>query len=241
MGNITTAAILLRYANYKDYDRMITLFSPQYGKMDVLARGCRRPKSPFLNACELFSTGEYVLYQAKDRFILTNATIHETFHPLRLDYATLTQGSYLLDLTQAALEPLAPAPALFRLLIKTLHPLAYGQVDGKALLSLFLFHYVGLLGYRPSLNQCVCCEKPLGENDRLFFDYQNGGIVCENCSRQKKSSFLSKELYQWLLQAGKTGPQDVDGLLGDPPFELLQRYAETRLDFPIKSSTSLIF
>ena len=40
----TTDAIVLRHADYRDYDRMLTLFSPEYGRIDAIARGCRRPR-----------------------------------------------------------------------------------------------------------------------------------------------------------------------------------------------------
>ena len=50
-------AIVLRYANYRDNDRMLTLFSPTKGRIEALARGCRKPRSPILNASELFALG----------------------------------------------------------------------------------------------------------------------------------------------------------------------------------------
>lgn len=51
-------AIVLRYANYRDNDRMLTLFSPTKGRIEALARGCRKPRSPILNASELFALGD---------------------------------------------------------------------------------------------------------------------------------------------------------------------------------------
>ena len=42
MAQITTNAIVLRRADYRENDRMLTLFSPTHGRIDALARGCRR-------------------------------------------------------------------------------------------------------------------------------------------------------------------------------------------------------
>ena len=237
MPTITTAAILLRYANYKEFDRMVTLFSPSLGQLNVLARGCRRPKSPLLNACELFTTGEYVLYQSKDRYMMTSATIHESFYPLRLDYPAFTQGVYLLSLTDAAIQPAQPSPDLFRLLIKTLHPLAHGQVDAATILSLFLFHYAQLLGYKPRLNHCVSCGKVIDPSTPLFFDIVAGGVLC---NQHQKSLSITKEAYQWLKKAVVTGPQNVDQMPSPPPLRLLKNYVEYRLDHPLKASEQLL-
>lgn len=46
MRQTENTAIVLRYANYRDYDRMLTLLSPTRGKLEVLSRGCRRPNPP---------------------------------------------------------------------------------------------------------------------------------------------------------------------------------------------------
>ena len=54
MAQITTNAIVLRRADYRENDRMLTLFSPTLGRIDALARGCRRQKSPLMAASELF-------------------------------------------------------------------------------------------------------------------------------------------------------------------------------------------
>ena len=43
MGQITTNAIVLRRVDYRENDRMLTLFSPTLGRIDALCRGCRLP------------------------------------------------------------------------------------------------------------------------------------------------------------------------------------------------------
>ena len=86
MQQTENTAIVLRYANYKDNDRMLTLLSPTRGKMEVLSRGCRRPKSPLLNASEIFALGDFQLYIKQDRATLVSANLLETFYPLRADF-----------------------------------------------------------------------------------------------------------------------------------------------------------
>ena len=48
MPQVTTHAIVLRRADYRENDRMLTLFSPSLGRIDALCRGCRRQKSPLM-------------------------------------------------------------------------------------------------------------------------------------------------------------------------------------------------
>ena len=105
MGQITTNAIVLRRADYRENDRMLTLFSPTLGRIDALCRGCRRQKSPLMAASELFCSGEYVLYQARERTTVISCQIADSYYPLRADYERLSHGVYALELCGAAVQP----------------------------------------------------------------------------------------------------------------------------------------
>ena len=98
---LSTPALVLRRSDYSDYDRMVTLFSPRHGRIDAIARGCRRPKSPLLNACEPFTSGEFQLYQKGERFSIEQCQITESFYELRTDYDRLQHGVYWLKLLDA--------------------------------------------------------------------------------------------------------------------------------------------
>ena len=46
MPYITTQAIVLHTADYRDNDRMLSLLTPEHGQLDALCRGCKKPQSP---------------------------------------------------------------------------------------------------------------------------------------------------------------------------------------------------
>ena len=79
MRQTERTAIVLRYANYRDNDRMLTLFSPTQGRIEALARGCRKPRSPILNASEMFALGDFELYQKGAHLTVISANLIETF------------------------------------------------------------------------------------------------------------------------------------------------------------------
>ena len=108
-------AIVLRHANYRDNDRMVTLLSPSRGRIDAIIRNCRKPKSHNLNSGELFALGDYMLHENGGHVTVTSVKLIETFYPLRNDYDRLTCGVYLLGLAEAVAEPEQFVPAdLFR-------------------------------------------------------------------------------------------------------------------------------
>ena len=54
-------AIVLRSVNYRDFDRILTLFSREEGKSSAAARGAHRAKSPLAAASTQFTAGEFAL------------------------------------------------------------------------------------------------------------------------------------------------------------------------------------
>jgi DNA repair protein RecO (recombination protein O) len=235
MPAVTVSAIVLRSINYRDNDRMLTLLTPNQGRVEVMSRGCRRPKSPFMSASEVFCTGEYVLFSQHDKNILTSCTLHDSFYPLRLDYGLLSCGAYLLNLCEAAAQPEEESGPLFWLLLKSLHRMAYGQEDCRGLVSGFLLHYAAVLGYKPRLYHCVHCGRKLEKEEPVVFDCEAGGLACHNCPNKKSSLLINQKQAVWLQTVFRDGPEASAKLQGiDAPFDSLRCYVESRLEKPIK-------
>ncbi|MDD3411536.1 MAG: DNA repair protein RecO [Eubacteriales bacterium] len=231
-------AIVLRYANYRDHDRMLTLLSPEKGRVDVLARGCRRPKSPLLPAAELFVHGEFMVFGSQSRYTLDSCSLGDTFYPLRLDAYRLTCGMYLLELCQAAAQPDQPAQALFALLLEALYHLTYcPEEKALSVTSQFLLRYAALLGYRPRLNHCVRCRERLDPAKDAAMDIEGGGLCCPRCAPRGAMRVAAADV-AWmrvLLRGGEwDAKSDASGL-----FPLLRRYVEFRLETTLKAGDFL--
>ena len=239
MPSITTPGIVLRYANYRDHDRMLTLLSPQHGRLDVLSRGCRRPKSALMPASELFVHGEFVCYQQNDRATLTSCQITDTFYPLRMDPYRLTCASYMTALCAAAAQPDEESSALYALLLKGLYYLSYEpEADALETTTAFLLLFADAIGYRPRLSRCAHCRTPLGLSGGAPFDIAAGGLCCPQCA--SRSTFrLSVDAIKWMSQTLRNGltPQKNTG--AGTLFDVLRRYVEMRLETPIKVSKLL--
>lgn len=146
--------------------------------MEVLSRGCRRPKSALMPASELFVHGEFVLYQSNDRHTLTSCALEDTFYPLRLDPYRLTCASYMTALCHAAAQPDEPAAELYALLLKGLYLLAYVEdTDALGLTAAFLLLFADAIGYRPRLGRCAHCRTAPGYVVRGKAGYRGGRAV----------------------------------------------------------------
>lgn len=239
MRQTEQTAIVLRYANYRDNDRMLTLLSPTRGRIEALARGCRRPRSPLLNASELFALGDYELYDRNGRATVVSAQLIETFYPLRADFDRLACGTYLLNLAEASAQPGENAQELFMLLLHTLSRLTFSDQEWKPLLAGFLLHYAAIEGYKPRLQHCVRCEKRLADGEQVYFDLEEGGLCCHAC-RTPGQIAVAAEQARWmrrmLLSGASTWTNAPDCYA---PFTLLRAFVEQRLDRPLRSASML--
>ena len=179
MPVITTHGLVLRRADYSDYDRMVTIFSPEIGRLDAIARGCRRPKSPLVNAVEPFTSGEFQLYRHKERFSLEQCQISDSYFELRGDYDRLRHGVYWLRLLDTAILPDIPAPELFITTLRALAHLNYGELPPELVTFAFEAHFMRLMGLSPRMDACMLCGRPVNESAR--FDPDLGGTVCLSC------------------------------------------------------------
>ena len=238
MPSETLQAIVLRVANYREHDRMLTLLTPDQGRVDVLSRGCRRPKSCLMPASENFVQGEFVVFRNQDRCTLTSCTIGESFYPVRLDAYRMTCGAYMLQLAQAAAHPGQEAETLYQLLAGSLRRLCYGENGAPlTIVNAFLLLFAADNGYRPRLSHCVYCQKKIAPDQGACFDISAGGICCGSCAQGALPRPSAAQL-QWMratLQNGTETPAVEDKTL----FEILRRYVESRLETTIKSSKFL--
>lgn len=247
MPQITTNAIVVRRADYRENDRMITLFSPTMGRIDALCRGCRRQKSPLMAASELFCTGEYVLYQTSERATVVSCAVTDTYYALRGDYERLSHGMYALELCAAAIQPAQENERLFLLLLKSLAHLCYGDAQPRRVTAVFLIGMTSLLGFRPQVGRCAKCGTPVLQNrtgdETLIaaFSPEHGGVLCPGCSGGEKCRLREKDVVylQDIMRRGIATLED-GGECPDALFDALRSMAEGRLDTPIRSGRLLV-
>ena len=200
MGTVITPGLVIRRSNYGDYDRMITLFSPEHGRIDAIARGCRRPKSPLVNAVEPFTSGEFQLYERRERFSLDQCQISESYLDLRTDYDRLRHGVYWLKLLDAAILPDTPMPQLFMTTLRALAYLNYSDLPPELVTMAYEMHFMALNGLSPAMDRCVRCGRPVNSDCR--FDAHLGGAICMDC--MSAAPFITNGARRILMKLPRT-------------------------------------
>lgn len=94
MGILKTKGIILSESNMNDFDKMVTILTPN-GKIGCAAKGARRPKSLLMSGTQFLCFGEYLLYQSSNSYHMNSCDTIEVFYNIRTDLDKLKYASYI--------------------------------------------------------------------------------------------------------------------------------------------------
>ena len=95
MGIKKTKGIVLLESNMNDYDKMVTILTPDLGKIGVAARGARRPKSTMMAGTQFLSFSDFVLYSSPSSYSMNSCETIEVFYNIRTDLEKLNYASVI--------------------------------------------------------------------------------------------------------------------------------------------------
>jgi DNA repair protein RecO (recombination protein O) len=177
-----TEALILTAMRFRETSLINSALTRHDGKIKLVARGARRPRSKFCGALEPFCLDTVIFYKKEDRdlYTLSDAVVIEPFDGIRRSVRK-SHGALvvceLLDRTQPAGEG---DERIFGLALSCLHALNNGgEPDTRHVLYGFLLRSLALLGVKPSLETCVRCHGPIPPPQKYNFSVGAGGLVCD--------------------------------------------------------------
>ncbi|MGQ9572496.1 MAG: DNA repair protein RecO [Dehalococcoidia bacterium] len=174
-------AIVLRQRKLGEAGKIVTLYTPNYGKLDAVARGVRRPKSRLGGHLEVLTHTMVMLAQGRNLDVVTQAQTIESFAPLRADLHRLSRALYAAELVDRISPEGGESYQVFQLLLATLRRLAaVKNVD--TVLRYLEMQLLNLSGFQPQLDRCVDCQQPLAPAPS-YFSPAGGGVLCPTCGR----------------------------------------------------------
>src|SRR5262249_35563346 len=151
-----TLALVLRTTDWSETSRIATLWTRDFGKVRVLAKGGRRLKSNFENALDLLTVCDIVFLRKSSGSLdlLTEARVVQRFARLRADLPALYAGYYIAELLSDWTEDYDPHPAVFAEALDALQALGQPGVVTGLRLARFEMVLLRELGYSPVLDAC---------------------------------------------------------------------------------------
>ncbi len=231
--------IVLRTTDYKDYDKILALFSRSHGRIDAQARGARRLKSEFGAAAQPLACGEFEFYKKGDKLFLTNALIRQEFYHIQNDFDQYAAACVMLELTDKLLQNADEYEALFLVLIYALFAMEQQKLSKMQALAYFLARVVEMMGIFPSVGHCAVCGN-LSEGAAVDFSLEEGGEICAECREHVRTLKVPRSVLGALCILGATEHKEAEKISVDDKnaqgvIKLLERYLDSMMEIKLKT------
>lgn len=174
-----TSAIILKRRDFGEADRLLTVLSPTHGKLDVIAKGARKPISTKTGHVELFTSADMLISKGRDLDIMTQVEMTNPFLHLREDLRVGAYANYIAELVDKfTFDGDQHLQDLYQLTHDTFQRLC-DDPDPRLVVRYFEVHMLDIVGFRPELNECVITHDAIIAQDQ-FFSHADGGVVCPN-------------------------------------------------------------
>lgn len=159
MNAVITEAVVLRRTNFGEADRILTVLTASEGKLSLMAKGARKPKSKLAGGIELFSVSQLTFIRGRgDIGTLTSSRLVRYF-PSIVQHITRVQFGYdVLKLLDKATEDRAEAE-YFGLAENVFIALDDQTVAEPLIKVWFMAQLLALGGLTPNLSKDVSGKK----------------------------------------------------------------------------------
>ena len=188
----TTEGLVIKEMNVGESDRLVTLFTQEYGIIKAFAAGAKNIKSKKGAATSLLTYSSFTILNKKGTLRIYEATPKAQFFTMGSDLEILSLSQYFCELLLVFGENENPNKELLRLILNSLHFLTKEKRNPSFIKAITEFRTAVISGYMPNLVACSECSK--FEDSMMFFDIESGQLFCSECEHTSNSVPLNPTL-----------------------------------------------
>ena len=190
MSNVKINGIVLSESNMGDFDKMLTMLTPNVGKISCVAKGARRPKSALLAGTQMFCFGEYLVYKGTQTYHINSVEPIEVFYNIRIDLDKLKYAVHINKIIQDVTHENQNCYKILQLLLNTLYVISETDKNLDMILGIFKLRLLCILGFTPQILECTNCKEKENIN---YFSIKDNGVKCKICGKQDTSTIQISE------------------------------------------------
>lgn len=176
MNQIVTTGIVLARTNYGEADRILTLLTPDQGKLRLMAKGVRRVKSKLAGGIELFSVSNITFIRGRgDMGTLVSSRLLKYYAAIVTDINRTMAGYDIIKQLNKAIED-EPEPEYFELLEQALQALDDASVPLELIRVWFSAQLLRLSGHTPNLTHELSGAK-LQADKSYEFNFDDSSFI----------------------------------------------------------------
>lgn len=195
--------IILKYYDFAEADKILHIFTKEYGLLQVIAKGIRSHKKKSTGNANLLSVNEFLIRKGKNLGVVLNYEIQKHFPLLMLDYDKLIFSLFLGELMLILVSEADETEVIFEFFIDTLEKIELAETPFSLCLW-FQINLLRIIGYEQNFFSCDSCQKevvvPTKENRKLGLSLNTGGVICNDCLAHSRNYKLLNEKELQVLQ-----------------------------------------
>lgn len=193
---VNTKAIILNRCAFRENDTRITLYSRDYGKLDLVARGTKKLKSKLAGHLEPITLSEIMIVPGKQFDYIGTADMTVSFLNIKNDLEKILLAGRAIRVFNKLVREAEKDEKLFVLMSDFLDLINKENLHIKNsdfLYSFFIFKLLSELGYCLNYRKCAKCNE-LFINEAVF-NFKSKEVFCKKCSdfSQKSSQVILKK------------------------------------------------
>lgn len=194
MSTYRSEAIILKGRDFKEYDRLLTIYTQKMGKIEVVARGVKKIQSKLAGHLQPFCLVDLHVARGKYRDRVAGGRILKNFNELKSNIEQIALANYLNETVDLLTRTYVSDQNTYQL-IKTAYCLLdqYSRAKKNSnlkdqLLTVFSFllRLLALQGFAPNFRQCFYCKRKIKE-EKNFISFSHLSVVCPVCQNREKN------------------------------------------------------
>ena len=173
---------MIKEMSVGENDRLVTLFTRDYGIIRAFAAGAKSIKSKKGAATSLLTYGSFTILKKKETYKIYEATPVRLFFGVGSEIDVLSLAQYFCELCGVLVASGIPDGEFLRLILNSLHFLTKEKRYPPLIKAITELRAAALAGYMPNLVACDGCGK--FEDDIMYFDVRDGKLLCAECKSQ---------------------------------------------------------
>ncbi len=245
MPSYSAQGLVIHRLNLGETDKIITIFTREFGKLSAVAKGARKAGSRLSGATELFTQSRFLLASGRSLDIVTQCEMDAAYNDLRDDLERLARALYyceLLDRFTLERDALT-SEELFDLTVDALQRLQQSALERLDLaVHAYELRLLDALGYAPVLDRCVRCEGPLYGKFSGFSPALGGTLCAADRYKAEDAQSLTPAaiaLLQTLAQPESDLPPAPDAKTAAELNRALRWYLRSRTERDLKTADFL--
>jgi DNA repair protein RecO (recombination protein O) len=179
MRSVSTEGIILSKQDLGEHDSVITIFSPQLGKIRATAKGVRKPNSKLAGHLEPLNVCTLLLHHSSRGHTIIQSQASKTFRLIRENLNKSIQAMLVLEIFQATTQHHEQSEELFTLIIETLDMICHSN-NNDLILESFKIKFMRIIGIMPEMERCAACRARWRKESQILLTNDNR-LICQRC------------------------------------------------------------